>query len=53
MLSIVKNNRNMADKTFLNEQRRRDAAVKKENWVNIEGGKVRRNVPCVGMSVRM
>ena len=23
------------------------------NWVGIEGGKVRRNVPCVGMSVRM
>ena len=22
-------------------------------WVGIEGGKVRRNVPCVGMSVRM
>ena len=24
-----------------------------KNWVGIEGGKVRRNVPCVGMSVRM
>ena len=27
--------------------------VKMKNWVGIEGGKVRRNVPCVGMSVRM
>ena len=25
----------------------------KKYWVGIEGGKVRRNVPCVGMSVRM
>ena len=24
-----------------------------KNWVGIEGGKVRRNVPCVGISVRM
>ena len=24
-----------------------------KNWVGIEGGKVRRNVPCVGMIVRM
>ena len=24
-----------------------------KNWLGIEGGKVRRNVPCVGMSVRM
>ena len=23
------------------------------NWVGIEGEKVRQNVPCVGMSVRM
>ena len=27
--------------------------VRMKNWVRIEGGKVRRNVPCVGMSVRM
>ena len=24
-----------------------------KNWVGIEGGKVRRNVPCVVMSARM
>ena len=24
-----------------------------KNWVGIEAGKVRRNVPCVGMSVRI
>ena len=24
-----------------------------KNWVGIGGGKVRRNVPCVGMSVGM
>ena len=24
-----------------------------KNWTGTEGGKVRRNVPCVGMSVRM
>ena len=24
-----------------------------KNWVGIEGGKVKRNDPCVGMSVRM
>ena len=27
--------------------------VKKNSWVDIEGGKVRRNVLCVGMSVRV